>query len=217
MNSFILDNFKKILVLAPHTDDAELGCGGTIAKLIEAGREVFWVIFSKASVPKNFSSDPDVVLGELKQSAKVMGIKPKNLIIYKYPVRHLLKYRQDILEEMVNNLKKNINPDLVLVPSLNDIHQDHFTITQEGLRAFKNTTILSYEIPWNNLTFNTTCFIYLEKRHIKKKTIAIGKYKSQSHRLFIKKKDFAENLARTRGVQIGTEYAEAFEVVRLIL
>ncbi len=213
----MLNNFKRILILAPHTDDAEIGCGGTIAKLIEAGREVFWAVFSRASVLKQFSSNPDIVLKELKQSAKVMGIKPENLIIYKYPVRHLLKYRQDILEEMVNNLKKNINPDLVIVPSLNDIHQDHFIIAQEGLRAFKNTTILSYEIPWNNLTFNTTCFIYLEKRHIKKKAIAIGKYKSQSHRLFIKKKDFAENLARTRGVQIGTEYAEAFEVVRLIL
>jgi len=61
----MLNNHKKILVLAPHTDD-ELGCGGAIAKLIDSGKEVFWAVFSKAFVPKSFSLDSDVVLKELK-------------------------------------------------------------------------------------------------------------------------------------------------------
>ena len=211
----MLNNSKKILVLAPHTDDVEIGCGGTIAKLMEAGKEVFWAVFSKAFVPKDFSLDPDIVLKELKQSAKIMGIKSKNLIIYNYPIRHFPEYRQDILEKMIK-LKEKINPDLVFLPSLNDIHQDHSVIAQEGLRAFKHTTILGYEAPWNNLTFNTTCFICLKKRHIEKKTMSVGRYKSQSFRIYMKK-DFIESLACTRGVQSSTQYAEAFEVVRLIL
>jgi LmbE family N-acetylglucosaminyl deacetylase len=211
----MLIDFKKILVLAPHTDDAELGCGGTMAKFIEVGKEVFWAVFSKAFVPNEFSSNSDIVLEELKESAKIFGISFQNLLIYNYPVRHLPEYRQEILEEMLK-LKEEVKPDLVLMPSLNDIHQDHLTIAQEGLRAFKHITILGYEDPWNNLTFNTTCFIHLEKKHIEKKAMAIEKYKSQSHRLYISK-DFVESLAYTRGVQIGTQYAESFEVIRFII
>ncbi len=56
------------------------------------------------------------------------------------------------------------------MPSLHDIHQDHATIAQEGLRAFKNSTILGYELIWNNLTFNTTSFVKLEKNHIERMT-----------------------------------------------
>ena len=211
----MLNDCKKILVLAPHTDDAELGCGGTIAKFIEAGKEVFWAVFSKASVPKQFSSNSNIVLKELKQSAKILGVSSQNLIIYKYPTRHLPEYRQSILEKMLK-LKERINPDIVFMPSLNDIHQDHLTIAQEGLRAFKHITILGYEDPWNNLTFNTTSFIHLEKRHVEKKAMAIEKYKSQSHRLYVSK-DFVESLAHARGIQIGTQYAEAFETTRFIV
>jgi len=209
------NNFKKILVLAPHTDDAELGCGGTIAKFIEVGKEVFWAVFSKAFVPREFSSNPNVVLEELKESAKILGINFRNLLIYDYPVRHFSEHRQDILEKMLK-LKEEIKPDIVFIPSSNDIHQDHSVIFQEGLRAFKHITIFGYEIPWNNLTFDTTCFIYLNKQHVEKKATAIEQYKSQSHRPYINK-DFVEHLARSRGLQIGTQYAEAFEVIRLLM
>jgi len=211
----MLNDFKKILVLAPHTDDAELGCGGTITKFIEVGKEVFWAIFSKAFVPNEFSSNSDIVLEELKESAKILEISSQNLLIYDYPVRHFSEYRQDILEKMLK-LKEKIKPNIVFMPSLNDIHQDHLIVAQEGLRAFKNITILGYEIPWNNLTFDTTCFIHLKKQHVEKKAMAIEQYKSQSHRPYVNR-DFVEHLACLRGLQIGTQYAEAFEVIRLIL
>jgi hypothetical protein len=103
-----------------------------------------------------------------------------------------------------------------LLPSLNDIHQDHSTIANEGVRAFKNCTILGYELIWNNLTFNTQCFIHLEKKHIENKVAALKEYKSQGFRDYLSA-EFIFSLAKTRGVQIGTEYAEAFEVIRLII
>ena len=87
------------------------------------------------------------------------------MVIYNYQVRKLNYARQEILEDLIRH-RNDIFPDLVLMPSLNDIHQDHSTIAQEGLRAFKNTTILGYELIWNNLNFNTTSFIKLEKNHI---------------------------------------------------
>ena len=109
-----------------------------------------------------------------------------------------------------------LKPDLVLVPSLNDIHQDHCTIAQEGLRAFKNTTILGYELIWNNLTFDTTSFVTLDKKHIQSKCDALKEYKSQEQRDYMSE-EFIFSLARTRGVQIGAQYAESFEVIRWVM
>ena len=209
----ILNSFKRIMVLAPHTDDAEIGCGGTISKLLEAKREIFWVVFSKASTPPEFSKN--IVLQELEESAATLGVK--NLIQYtdEYQVRHLPEKRQDILEKLIV-LKKDINPDLVFMPTMNDIHQDHSTVAHEGLRAFKHVSILGYEDPWNHLTFNSSSFIHLEERHIAKKIAAIKKYKSQGMRPYMEEK-FIESLAIARGVQIGSDFAEAFEVVRWII
>tara|TARA_B110001452_G_scaffold75636_1_gene61383 strand:+ start:3742 stop:4380 length:639 start_codon:yes stop_codon:yes gene_type:complete len=204
---------KSILVLAPHTDDAEFGCGGTIAKLIEKGNDVYCVAFSacKQSVLKNFPSD--VLIKEVKTASKVLGINEENLILYDFEVRTFNYKRQEILD-CILDLKKKIKPDFVFIPSINDVHQDHFTIAQESLRAFKYSNLLCYELPWNNLTFNTSCFCVLNEEHISKKIEAIKQYESQKHRTYASE-DFIRSLAKVRGTQINTEFAECFEVLRL--
>ncbi len=211
----MITNHKNILVLAPHTDDGELGLGGTLSRLIEEGKHVTYVAFSTArqSVPEGFPKD--ILMSEVRQATQTLGIAPENLIIYNYEVRKLGYARQEILEELIR-LKKASAFDLVFIPSLHDIHQDHTTIAQEGLRAFKNTTVLGYELIWNNLTFNTQCFVRLEKRHIDTKVESLKAYKSQGARDYLSE-DFIHALARARGVQAGCTYAEAFEVVRLFI
>ena len=189
----ILNSYNNILVLAPHTDDGELGLGGTISKLIELGKKVTYVAFSTAqqSVPEGFPKD--ILKTEVKKATAQLGI----------------------LEELIR-LKKTNSFDLVFIPSLHDIHQDHTTIAQEGLRAFKNTTLLGYELIWNNLTFNTQCFVELNKEHIQAKVEALKAYESQGTRDYLSE-EFIFSLAKTRGVQAGCPYAEAFEVIRLFL
>lgn len=210
----MLNSFKNVLVLAPHTDDGELGCGGTISKLIEEGATVYYMAFSSAAESLPEGMHKDTLKIEVRKATDKLGIEEKNLIIFNYLVRKLNYSRQEILEEMVN-FRKNHKIDLVLMPCLNDIHQDHSTIAQEGLRAFKNISILGYELIWNNLTFNTTSFIKLEKKHIENKVKALREYKSQEGRVYMSE-EFIFSLARTRGIQIGCEFAESFEVVRLI-
>ena len=99
--------------------------------------------------------------------------------MYNYEVRKLNYFRQEILESLILNREK-IYPDLVLMPALNDIHQDHKTISEEGLRAFKNTTILGYELIWNNLKFNTTSYVELSLENIQRKIDSLNMYKSQA-------------------------------------
>lgn len=202
-------------MLAPHTDDGELGCGGTIARLIAAGAEVTYVAFSTAdeSLPAGFPKG--TLKEEVKEATSRLGIPPDDVIVFDYAVRKLNYVRQEILENLVR-IGKGKCVDLVLMPSLQDIHQDHHTVSAEGLRAFKGTTVLGYELIWNNLSFNTTCFVPLERIHVLKKAIAVSAYESQSGKAYISE-DFIFSLARTRGVQIGAEYAECFETIRWVI
>ena len=206
---------SKILILAPHTDDGEFGCGATISKFIDQGHEVYYSAFSLAedSVPPPFPND--ILETEVKKATNQLGIKKENLILFKYKVRHFEYHRQEILEDLVR-LNQDLKPNLVLMPSINDLHQDHTTIAHEGLRAFKKTSILSYELPWNNLNFSTQCFISFEENDLKKKIEALECYESQKGRNYATK-EFIRSLAVTRGTQIGTKYAEVFEVIRWIL
>lgn len=207
--------FKSVLVLAPHTDDGELGAGGYIAKLIEQGAKVTYVAFSTAeeSVPDHLPRD--ILKTEVKKATAELGIPSENLIIFNYQVRKLNYVRQEILQELIE-IRQSEDFDLVLMPSLKDIHQDHTTVAQEGLRAFKNTTVLGYELIWNNLSFDTTCFVKLSPAHVQAKHSALQWYQSQAGREYMKR-DFIFSLAKTRGVQIGAEYAESFEVVRWVI
>ena len=207
-------NFKKVLVLAPHTDDGELGAGGYISKLVDEGAEVFYMAFSTAeeSVPEGFPKD--ILKTEVVAATKVLGVKEENVIIFNYQVPKLNYARQEILEELIRFKRLHKDIDLLLIPSIKDIHQDHSTIAMEGIRAFKTKSIFSYELIWNNLSFDTQAYISLEEKHIDKKVNALKEYKSQGFRDYLSE-EFIRSLAVARGVQFGVKYAETFEVVRL--
>ena len=123
-------------------------------------------------------------------------------------------HRQEILEILIR-LKEEIQPELVILPSVHDIHQDHHTVAMEGLRAYKRTTILGYELPWNNYTFDHQVYVPLEEGHIKAKVQALKCYESQQHRNYANE-DYIWSLARTRGIDINSAYAEVFELYRWI-
>ena len=208
----ISNNIEKILILAPHTDDGEFGCGASIYKWTQEGKQVYYATFSacKQSVLPQFPED--ILITEVKAATQVLGVRPENLILYDYEVRTFNYHRQEILDDLIK-LREKIQPDLVVMPSLNDIHQDHKTIAEEGVRAFKFYSILSYEMPWNNLVFNTTCFNTLTPEHVEQTITALKKYESQAHRPY-SNPEFIKGLALSRGIQVNAPFAEVFEVVR---
>ena len=210
-----IQHFRTVLVLAPHTDDGEFGCGGTMARLIESGAEVTYAAFSTAakSVPPDFPRD--ILAREVREATAVLGIDEAHLRIYDFAVRTFPTVRQEILEEMIL-LQQELDPDCVFMPALIDLHQDHKTVAEEGLRAFKRTTVMAYEIPWNNLNFSHQAYVRLEERHVEKKVQALACYKSQQHRNYTRE-DYIRNVALTRGIDVGCDYAEVFEVYRWIL
>jgi len=211
----MIEHFSRVLVLAPHTDDGELGCGGTIARLREAGVQVVYAAFSTARQSLPAGLPDDTLKHEVVAATARLGIPREDLRIFDYEVRKLSYSRQDVLEDLVR-IRREYAPDLVFMPSLHDVHQDHTTVAEEGLRAFKGVTLLGYELIWNNLTFITNCFVRLEERHVERKAQALSEYSSQSDKAYASL-DFIRSLARTRGVQIGAEFAECFEVVRWVI
>jgi LmbE family N-acetylglucosaminyl deacetylase len=206
---------KRVLVLAPHTDDAELGCGGTLARWLEEGASVHVAVFSTAEQSLPPGSDPNRLREECHKAMDSLGIPNLARSIFNYPVRQLSYHRQEVLEEMVS-LGRSFEPEVILLPSGADLHQDHRTVFDEGLKAFKHLTVMGYELPWNHITFSAQAFVVLEKKHLERKWKAMQCYGSQ---LELNRPYFTleavEAMARFRGLQIKGNHAEAFELVRL--
>jgi N-acetylglucosamine malate deacetylase 1 len=205
---------QKILILAPHTDDGELGCGGLIAKACNEHKETWYVAFStcRHSLPEGLPAD--TLEKECRRATASLGIKKDHLLFYNFDVRTFADKRQEILDEMVQ-LNKRLAPELVCIPSASDMHQDHQVIHTEGLRAFKNSTMLGYELPWNHNRFQSTLFVTITPDELEKKVQSLAFYNSQANRSYMHP-DFIRSLAKVRGVQSGNEYAESFEVYKMI-
>lgn len=210
-----INGIRQVLVLAPHTDDGELGAGGTIAKLIEQGSEVDYVAFSAAetAVPEHLPRD--ILRQEVMSATDKLGILPANVHVLHYQVREFPQKRQAILDDLIR-LREKKTYDLVLTPSRQDIHQDHQTLALESVRAFKHTTVLGYELAWNHLSFQSDVFIKLTDEQLEKKLTAIAQYQSQATRAYCDAA-FLKSNARVRGMQAGCEYAEAYELMRWIV
>lgn len=210
-----MKSVSTILILAPHTDDGEFGCGGTIARYVEEGARAIYVAFSAAEQSVLPDLPRDILRTEVRKATTALGIANEDCIVLDFEVRRFPENRQQILDEMIK-LNNFYVPDIVFLPSANDTHQDHQTIAEEGFRAFKRTTMLGYEVPWNNLDFRTSCFVGLSECQLQAKIRALEMYESQKHRNYANK-NFIRSLAVTRGVQIGKRYAESFEVVRWVM
>jgi LmbE family N-acetylglucosaminyl deacetylase len=210
----MIASWDRVLVLAPHTDDGEFGCGGTMARLVEAGADVRYVAFSTAtkSLPEGFP--PDTLTREVREATAELGISEERLTVHDFEVRTFPERRQEILELLIA-LWEEWRPDAVLQPSHHDIHQDHQVVAQEGLRAFKRTTILGYEIPWNNFNFDYQAYFALDRPHLERKVAALSKYASQQHRRYADP-EYIWNIARTHGINVNREYAEVFQVYRVV-
>lgn len=207
----------RVLVMSPHTDDAELGCGGTMARWIEEGAEMYTAAFSTAELSLPEGSKPFRLKDECHLALDELGVPKENRFIYDFPVRELGYHRQEVLEEMVK-LAREVAPEVVLVPSGADLHQDHAVVHQETVRAFRYTTMLGYELPWNHITFSTQAFVVLDERHLRRKWAALTCYESQLEvaRPYFRY-EYVESMATVRGLQVRAPFAEAYEAIRVRL
>lgn len=197
-----------ILAISPHTDDAELGCGGSLARMVAEGHSVEVLALGTGN------ADSGATVQEYRDSMNVLGIS--DFYTRDYRCRKYHERRQDILDCFVAfDMQQEL--DIVFVPSTANVHQDHEVVTAEALRAFRSSSMLGYEMPWgDHKQAHFPFYITLGREELIKKCEAVACYKSQEVRGYTDK-GFLYSLATVRGVQSGKGgFAEAFEVLKWI-
>jgi LmbE family N-acetylglucosaminyl deacetylase len=206
---------QRVLALAPHPDDLELGMGATLCKLAQFGAEIQVVVFSlvKESLPNGLISDD--IVRECIDALSLLGVNSDSISFLDFPVRLFSNHRQEILEYLVK-LDREFQPEIIFCPSLTDTHQDHAVIANESVRAFRRSTVLGYELPWNTKGFDPALVIDVTEEQIDLKERALQFYRSQAGRAYFET-GLLKNHARLRATVAGLHYAESFEMIRMVL
>jgi LmbE family N-acetylglucosaminyl deacetylase len=207
------DSLKQILCLGAHSDDIEIGCGGTILKLIEQYPDVniHWVVFGAATEQrqKEAWSSANNFLASLKQ---------KNIIIKEFKDGYF-PYIGAEIKAFFEQLKHQVNPDLILTHYRNDLHQDHRVICDLSWNTFRNHLILEYEIPkYDGDLGIPNVFVHLDESVCQQKIANLFKgFPSQINKQWFTEETF-KSLLRLRGIEANApeKYAEAFYCRKLI-
>ena len=221
---------KKILILSPHADDEILGCGGFISKFSKLNYNINVLILTNANI-----GAPEIYSPELIKKIRNEAIKANNVVGTKklffenLPALNLRSLPTYKITKIIEKYLSDCNPEIVLMPSKNDIHDDHkiiFNATKVAIRFNKKRNlkkVLSYEVlsetEWNEdeKTFNPNYFVTLEKSDMNNKVRAFLKYKSQIKKFpHPRSKEAIINLSKVRGSQVFMRYAEAFKVEKIL-
>ena len=211
-----------VLVLSPHADDAELGMGGTIAKLVKQKNNV--TILTAILPKENLSGKVDRYMEnkryqEQLKSSKLLGAKLQTLNLDPYNFKFNREYVK-IFDERI----KKIRPDVIFSCWEHDTHQDHKTLANIIFSVSRKNDISLYMyeamLPGgiNTNSFNPQLFIDISK-FMKTKIKSINCYKSVFHRKKNNYSNFMDSItarAKFRGEMIGVKYAECFVVVKKI-
>ena len=221
---------KKVLILSPHADDEILGCGGFISKYSKQNYHINVLVLTNANkgAPEIYTPEE---IKKLRKESKIANnfIGTKRLFFENLPAINLNNYPVYKITNIIDKYIRDINPEIVLIPSINDIHDDHkiiFRAAKVSMRPNKISNlkkILSYEVlsetEWNEdgKSFNPNYFVRLKKSDIDNKVKAFIKYKSQVKKFpHPRSKEAIVNLSRVRGGQAFVEYAEAFRVEKIL-
>ena len=151
MQRLSLDGVQRVLALGAHSDDIEIGCGGTILRLIaeRPGLEVTWVVF--CSTPER--------AGEARASAEAfLSGAARSQVLVKAHRDGFLPWAGAAVKEDFEGLKPLVSPDLILTHYRDDRHQDHRTVSDLTWNTFRNHFILEYEIPKYDGDFGSPSF-----------------------------------------------------------
>lgn len=200
---------RSLLFLGAHPDDIELGCGALIAD-ISTQTSIYSMTFS------DNKKNPDLqnLVSEHYESMRALGLKDEQVELGTFETRRFPDYRQEILEKMLD-LKHHLKPEIVFVHTSQDIHQDHITVTQEALRAFRGTTVLGYDVLRSSYGFFPHFLVEVSEAGVDKKIEALAKYKTYGDRYY-----FSSDVLRATAVRHGAlaerPFAEGFDIVRIV-
>ncbi len=195
--------------IGAHPDDIELGAGALIAQIVDQ-TDIRCVTLS------DNQKNPDLhhLVKEHYDSMAALGVPKEKVILGQFETRRFPHFRQEILEYMIQ-LNKDFKPDIVFVHTRADIHQDHGTVTEEALRAFRGTTVLGFDVIRSSYGFFPNFLIEVTEEEVEKKIKALNQYTTYASRYY-----FNAELTRSTLVRYGAiaerPFAEGFDILRVI-
>ena len=223
----MIKNFKKIVVIAPHTDDETLGVGGTICRLSKMGAKIAILVVSGHLPPLYSEKSFTKTYEEALKAFKIL--KVNNHKFLKIPATFLNKEDVSSLYKKISDFIHIQKPDLVFLP-FPDRHIDHRIIFDGGIVACRPTsknfpkTVLLYEtlsethwnVPGVEASFNPDIFFDISSE-LKIKLNALSCYESQIKNNPSRSIEACQSLAKFRGSQNGCDFAEGFKVARIVI
>lgn len=200
---------KRICFIGAHPDDIELGCGALIAQLNNRA-EIRCLTLS------DNQKNPALVnlVGEHYKSMTALGVPVKNVELDQFETRRFQEYRQEILERIIR-LNHEFKPDLVFTHTRADLHQDHKTVTEESLRAFRGTTVLGFDVIRSSYGFFPNFLVEVSEDDVKAKIKALSEYSTYASKYYFNEEITRATLVRN-GALAERHYAEGFETLRII-
>ena len=203
----------KVLCLGAHSDDIEIGCGGTVLKLIkDHKRTAFdWVVLSAEEIRRKEA--------EASAAAFLAGAGRRKVVVKKFR-DGFFPYAGGEIKEYFEGLKRTIDPDLILTHCRSDLHQDHRLVSDLTWNTFRDHLILEYEIPkYDGDLGAPNVFVHLDEAVCRAKIRNIlDHFETQAGNQWFTEDAFRA-LMRLRGIESNAPdgYAEAFHGRKLAL
>ena len=223
------ETFGRTLVIAPHTDDEVLGAGGAMARLSDAGQDVYVAVVTVGQPPAYPADQVAQVRAEAKRAHELLGVR--ETLWLNQPAAQLSETPHASLNAAIGTAVEQVAPKTLLIPFVGDIHIDHqltFLSSMVAARPHQTTyptTILAYETlsetHWNApyLTPNFVPNVFVEiENWLPRKLDAMRMFESQLREFPHERSlDAIRALAALRGARVHRPAAEAFVLVRLVV
>ena len=200
---------KRVLFLGAHPDDIELGCGALLHHIV---RETDILCVTLSDNQKN----PDLknVKEEHYVSMAILGVPREKIIFGPFTTRVFPDSRQEILEYFLK-LRRDFQPDLIFVHSRQDIHQDHTTMTDEALRAFRGITVLGFDVVRSSYGFFPHFLVEVTEDDVTKKIEALSQYETYRDRYYFNA-ELTRSIMVRHGALAECPFAEGFDILRIV-
>jgi LmbE family N-acetylglucosaminyl deacetylase len=200
---------KRVLFLGAHPDDIEIGCGALIHHIVKQ-TEILCVTLS------DNQKNPDLknVKDEHLRSMKVLGVPDEKVVFGPFTTRVFPDARQEILEYFLD-LRKTFQPDLIFVHSKQDVHQDHLTMTDEALRAYRGITVLGFDVVRSSYGFFPHFLVEVTEEDVRKKIEALAEYETYRDRYYFNS-ELTRSIMVRHGAVAEIPFAEGFDILRIV-
>ena len=200
---------KKVCFIGAHPDDIELGCGALIAHISSQTEVMCYTLSDNQKNPLLGN-----VVKEHFASMQTLGVPKDHVVVGTFETRRFPQARQEILEYLIE-INRSFHPEIVFVHTKSDIHQDHATITEESLRAFRGTTVLGFDVIRSSYGFFPSFLVEVTEKDVEQKIAALAQYHTYASKYYFDPDITRATLIR-HGALAERPYAEGFDILRVI-